>query len=60
MISCGTCLRQKTHLVTEDGANMISAAQEGVPSGKRLQKTNWKTTILSMGKSTISTGPWLQ
>jgi hypothetical protein len=54
MISCGTCLRQKTHLVTEDGANMISAAQEGVPSGKRLQKTNWKDSPFLTGKLTIN------
>ena len=25
-----------------------------LPSGKRLQKTNWKITMLLMGKSTIS------
>jgi hypothetical protein len=27
-----------------------------LPSGKRLQKTNWKITMLLMGKSTISMG----
>ena len=29
-----------------------------LPSGKRLQFANWKITMLFMGKSTISTGPF--
>jgi hypothetical protein len=31
-----------------------------VPSGKQSQKTSWKDPPFFMGKSTISTGPWLQ
>jgi hypothetical protein len=31
-----------------------------LPSGKRANITNWKDPPLLMGKSTISTGPWLQ
>jgi len=31
---------------------------DGIPSGKRLHFANWKITMLSMGKSTISTGPF--
>ena len=29
-----------------------------LPSGKRLQKTNWKDPHVLMGKLTVSTGPF--
>ena len=37
--------------------DMWTKKEVGVLSGKRLQKTDGKITMLSMGKSTISTGP---
>jgi len=42
------------------GDTLSTMLDHWVLSGKRLQQTNWRITMLFMGKSTISTGPWLQ
>ena len=41
-----------------DSSNIFVASPQGTRPGKRLQKTMEQSTMLLMGKLTISTGPF--